>query len=122
MATAGKDATQDFEEIGHSNSAKKLLEKYLIGKYEVGCCTSRVNWLANAHTILTVSLTFRAVHALQGGDSAPEKPAKAAATATASSSSPSSSTRMFHVLLPVVLLAMAIGLNYYASSKKANTA
>jgi cytochrome b involved in lipid metabolism len=32
---AGKDATQDFEEIGHSNSAKKLLEKYYIGKYEV---------------------------------------------------------------------------------------
>lgn len=36
-APAGKDATQDFEEIGHSNSAKKLLEKYVIGKFEVSC-------------------------------------------------------------------------------------
>lgn len=32
---AGKDATQDFEEIGHSNSAKEYLKKYLIGTYEV---------------------------------------------------------------------------------------
>jgi cytochrome b involved in lipid metabolism len=35
----GKDATEDFEEIGHSNSAKELLEKYVIGKYEVRGCT-----------------------------------------------------------------------------------
>lgn len=31
----GKDATQDFEEIGHSNSARELLEKYLVGSYAV---------------------------------------------------------------------------------------
>ena len=34
----GKDATQDFEEIGHSNSARELLEKYLIGTYAVRVC------------------------------------------------------------------------------------
>ena len=32
---AGKDATEDFEEIGHSNSAKEMLTKYVIGSYEV---------------------------------------------------------------------------------------
>ncbi len=32
---AGKDSTQDFEEIGHSNSARELLEKYIIGEYAV---------------------------------------------------------------------------------------
>ena len=32
---AGKDATEDFEEIGHSNSAKEMLTKYVVGKYEV---------------------------------------------------------------------------------------
>lgn len=32
---AGKDATQDFEEIGHSKSARDMLEKYLIGTYAV---------------------------------------------------------------------------------------
>jgi cytochrome b involved in lipid metabolism len=32
---AGKDATQDFEEIGHSKSARDMLDKYLIGAYAV---------------------------------------------------------------------------------------
>jgi cytochrome b involved in lipid metabolism len=41
---AGKDATQDFEEVGHSNSAKKLLEKYLIGTYEVRHSSGRNVW------------------------------------------------------------------------------
>lgn len=36
LTSAGKDATQDFEEIGHSNSARELLEKYLIGQFAGG--------------------------------------------------------------------------------------
>ncbi|KAF6258879.1 cytochrome b5-like heme/steroid binding domain-containing protein [Scenedesmus sp. NREL 46B-D3] len=36
LTSAGKDSTQDFEEIGHSNSARELLEKYLIGKFSGG--------------------------------------------------------------------------------------
>jgi cytochrome b involved in lipid metabolism len=35
MLGAGKDATEDFEEIGHSNNARELLAKYEIGEYEV---------------------------------------------------------------------------------------
>jgi cytochrome b involved in lipid metabolism len=35
---AGKDATQDFEEIGHSKSARDMLDKYLIGAYAVSSC------------------------------------------------------------------------------------
>ena len=35
MLAAGKDATEDFEEIGHSNSAREMLDKYEIGKFEV---------------------------------------------------------------------------------------
>lgn len=31
----GKDATEDFEEIGHSNAAKEMLAKYLIGDFDV---------------------------------------------------------------------------------------
>lgn len=36
LQSAGKDATQDFDEIGHSNSARDLLEKYIIGRVEGG--------------------------------------------------------------------------------------
>ena len=35
LAHAGKDATQDYEEIGHSKAAHALLAKYSIGDYEV---------------------------------------------------------------------------------------
>ncbi len=43
---AGKDATQDFEEIGHSKSANKLLEKYIIGLYEV---RAPIRWSGSRH-------------------------------------------------------------------------
>lgn len=32
---AGKDATEDFEEIGHSRAAKEMLTKYYIGEFAV---------------------------------------------------------------------------------------
>lgn len=32
---AGKDATEDFEEIGHSRAAKEMLAQYYIGEYAV---------------------------------------------------------------------------------------
>jgi hypothetical protein len=32
---AGKDATEDFEEIGHSRAAKEMLAKYYIGEFAV---------------------------------------------------------------------------------------
>ena len=42
---AGKDATIEFDEIRHTNNAKKILEKYYIGEIEnnskcVSCCSS----------------------------------------------------------------------------------
>lgn len=41
---AGKDATEDFEEIGHSNAAKDLLSKYIIGDFEVSPSQSAGWW------------------------------------------------------------------------------
>lgn len=31
---AGKDATNDFEDIGHSDSAREMMEKYCIGEID----------------------------------------------------------------------------------------
>ena len=39
--SAGKDATQDFEEIGHSISARDMLDKYKIGAYAVRSAGAR---------------------------------------------------------------------------------
>ncbi|TXG63076.1 hypothetical protein EZV62_010070 [Acer yangbiense] len=34
LAATEKDATEDFEEVGHSNSAKEMMEKYYIGEVD----------------------------------------------------------------------------------------
>jgi cytochrome b involved in lipid metabolism len=34
LAVAGKDATDDFEDAGHSKDARELMEKYFIGELD----------------------------------------------------------------------------------------
>ncbi|KAL6906508.1 hypothetical protein ACP4OV_004109 [Aristida adscensionis] len=34
LAVTGKDATSDFEDIGHSDSAREMMEKYYIGEID----------------------------------------------------------------------------------------
>ncbi|DBA71154.1 TPA: hypothetical protein ACH3X2_011558 [Trebouxia sp. C0005] len=49
LAATGKDATEDFEEIGHSNAAREMLDKYYIGEFEGGKeAANQVNATANA--------------------------------------------------------------------------
>ncbi len=35
-APTGKDADEMFEDIGHSNEARKTMDKYLVGALKVG--------------------------------------------------------------------------------------
>lgn len=34
LAATGKDATDDFEDVGHSDDARSLMEKYYIGEVD----------------------------------------------------------------------------------------
>ncbi|XP_010252345.1 PREDICTED: cytochrome b5 [Nelumbo nucifera] len=34
LAATGKDATNDFEDVGHSDSAREIMEKYYIGEID----------------------------------------------------------------------------------------
>ncbi|CAL0319542.1 unnamed protein product [Lupinus luteus] len=34
LSSTGKDATTDFEDVGHSDSAKEMMEKYYIGEID----------------------------------------------------------------------------------------
>ncbi|XP_022974337.1 cytochrome b5-like [Cucurbita maxima] len=34
LAATGKDATNDFEDVGHSDSAREMMDKYYIGEIE----------------------------------------------------------------------------------------
>ena len=42
LAISGKDADEMYEDIGHSNEARKTMKKYLIGNFEVQFETSYV--------------------------------------------------------------------------------
>ncbi|KAL8160501.1 hypothetical protein V2J09_002038 [Rumex salicifolius] len=35
LSATGKDATNDFEDVGHSDAARELMEKYYIGEVDV---------------------------------------------------------------------------------------
>lgn len=89
VSTTGRDATRDFEEIGHSNQAKKLLDKYMVGTFE-------------------------------GGDSAPAGGGHTAtkSAAAAAAAPKSAGMRMFHVILPILILIIALGLNFFYASTK----
>ncbi|XP_042511621.1 cytochrome b5-like [Macadamia integrifolia] len=34
LSSTGKDATNDFEDVGHSDSAREMMEKYFIGEID----------------------------------------------------------------------------------------
>ncbi|XP_043717195.1 cytochrome b5 [Telopea speciosissima] len=34
LSSTGKDATNDFEDVGHSESAREMMEKYIIGEID----------------------------------------------------------------------------------------
>lgn len=38
---AGKDATDDFEDVGHSDSAKEMMNKYLVGEVDSSTIPAR---------------------------------------------------------------------------------
>lgn len=35
LSATGKDATNDFEDVGHSDSAREMMDKYYIGEVDV---------------------------------------------------------------------------------------
>eukprot|EP00275_Glaucocystis_incrassata_P001469 EC123026.1.p1 GENE.EC123026.1~~EC123026.1.p1 ORF type:complete len:151 (+),score=19.46 EC123026.1:161-613(+) len=81
LDSAGQDATTDFEDVGHSDEAREMLAKYLIGDY---------------------SETETAKKAIPKAASAAQTSSKAA------------STGGFPAwLIPVALIALAIGVRYY---------
>jgi cytochrome b5 len=36
LSVAGKDATNDFEDVGHSTHARSMLDKYIVGEFTGG--------------------------------------------------------------------------------------
>nr|XP_043614206.1 cytochrome b5-like [Erigeron canadensis]XP_043614207.1 cytochrome b5-like [Erigeron canadensis] len=46
LAATGKDATDDFEDVGHSDEAREMMEKYYIGKVDSATVPKKRTYVA----------------------------------------------------------------------------
>ncbi|KAJ4841244.1 Cytochrome b5 isoform E [Turnera subulata] len=46
LSSTGKDATNDFEDVGHSDSAREMMEKYLIGEVDSTTVPTKRTYIA----------------------------------------------------------------------------
>ncbi|XP_071686166.1 cytochrome b5 [Rutidosis leptorrhynchoides] len=51
LAATGKDATDDFEDVGHSDDARELMHKYLIGKVDKATVPKKRQYVAPADKV-----------------------------------------------------------------------
>ena len=117
----GKDASEDFDEIGHSNAAKEQLTQFLIGTFEA-CflfaeCGHGGGWAGGlrarslpALCLLTCVVLLSIQTPLQGGDISglARKKTTRAVRAKADGDGPSALARLLRVLLPLLAVAAAL--------------
>ncbi|OVA14760.1 Cytochrome b5-like heme/steroid binding domain [Macleaya cordata] len=48
LSASGKDATDDFEDVGHSESAKEMMEKYYIGEIDLSTVPAKRTYVLPA--------------------------------------------------------------------------
>ncbi|XP_061372888.1 cytochrome b5-like [Gastrolobium bilobum] len=91
LSAAEKDATIDFEDVGHSDSAKELMQKYYVGEVDDTTLPAKVN------------------------QSQPRPPTQAHADSNQSSGFV---VKILQFFLPLLMLGFAFALQYYKKQKK----
>ncbi|EOX95625.1 hypothetical protein QUC31_005124 [Theobroma cacao] len=89
LAASGKDATEDFEDVGHSDDAKQMMEKYYIGEID--------------------SATVPA----------PKKDKAQTSAVTHKPDEPGCLIRILQLLVPLLILGLAFGLQFLGKKEKA---
>lgn len=84
---AGKDATNDFDDVGHSDSAREMMDKYYIGEVDIS----------------TVPLK----HAYVPPTQAPYNPDKTSEFVI----------KILQFLVPLLILGLAFAVRHYAKEK-----
>ncbi|CAL9164028.1 cytochrome b5 [Musa acuminata AAA Group] len=51
LTASGKDATNDFEDIGHSNAAREMMDKYYIGKIDASTLPTKDTYVQKQQVI-----------------------------------------------------------------------
>ncbi|KAK7332714.1 hypothetical protein VNO80_29469 [Phaseolus coccineus] len=91
LTATAKDATIDFEDVGHSDSAIEMMEKYFIGKFETSTLPAKVNHRQPSPT-----------QAHSGGNESSEFVVK-----------------ILQFLLPLLILGLVFALQSYGKNKDA---
>lgn len=84
ISSSGRDATDDFEDVGHSTSARKQLEKFYIGEFDASSVPPEK----------TKSVTKTKIHSSDASDST------------------SLFTRILQFLVPLAILALAVAVRF----------
>ncbi|GAA0150037.1 oxidoreductase [Lithospermum erythrorhizon] len=87
LSVTGKDATYDFEEIGHSNAAKEILDRHCIGNIDMSTVPKK-----RAHV-------------------APQE------ALSSTSKIPEVGIKTLQVLAPVVIMGSALAIRHYTMEK-----
>ncbi|KAG4914140.1 hypothetical protein JHK82_054723 [Glycine max] len=93
LTSTGKDATIDFEDVGHSDSAIEMMEKYFIGKVDTSTLPPKVS-----HSLPQPTQTHGAGNQSSGFV-----------------------VKILQFLLPLLILGLAFALQYYGQKKHAST-
>uniref|UniRef100_A0A8C9U6T3 Cytochrome b5 type B n=1 Tax=Scleropages formosus TaxID=113540 RepID=A0A8C9U6T3_SCLFO len=59
LEQAGADATESFEDVGHSLDAREMLQQYLIGELHMVHTYSWTTWLIPALAVAAIGLMYR---------------------------------------------------------------
>ncbi|XP_075492683.1 cytochrome b5-like [Primulina tabacum] len=87
LSATGKDATNDFEDVGHSDSAREMMDKYYIGEVDMS--------------------TIPLKHAYVPPTQAPYNPDKTSEFVI----------KILQFLVPLLILGLAFAVRHYAKEK-----
>ncbi|KAL4369439.1 hypothetical protein GQ457_05G001020 [Hibiscus cannabinus] len=93
IAVAGKDATDDFEDIGHSDDARELMEKYCIGEIDSTTVPLRDTGKPRTSTPVTNQLN----------------------------NDPGLLSKILQFLVPLLIIGFAFGLQFLGKKEKTET-
>ncbi|CAM8924934.1 hypothetical protein QQ045_022719 [Rhodiola kirilowii] len=89
LTSTGKDATEDFEDVGHSKAAREQLEKYYIGEIDASTLSKKKKY--------TAPQSNQSSQASSGGDSM---------------------IKILQFLVPLMILALALVVRHYTRNQE----
>ncbi|KAH6829791.1 cytochrome B5 isoform B [Perilla frutescens var. hirtella] len=87
ISSTGKDATDDFEDVGHSASAKAMMEEFYVGEIDVATIPSRKNYTPPKQPHYNQDKTSEFI------------------------------IKLLQFLIPLIILGVAVGLRFYSKSE-----